>query len=268
MEVRHELMKIKTDLQDRKAHRFIGIETQNILRKLENAGDIAKHDVDSFISKAVGFYDSRLDYISLWDHSEDVQSFDWVLLTRDILWEEVQESIIVVQRISEKTVIDGNELFSQTMCVKRYATHETITRWTDEQMNAGLRWKDVFHHFSTQQIKFDQILLLVQFALALPGTNAPVERVFSIMNDMWTEDKSQMAPETVQSILLVRVNMQMNCIDFHKKIKGNKQLLQSVHSSAKYKWFQQKKTQSAASATVTVAPSQQSVDDAQLAQVV
>lgn len=168
----------------------------------------------------------------------------------------------VVQRIAEKTVIDGNELFSQTMCAKRYATHETIARWTEEQMNAGLRWKDVFHHFSTQQIKFDEILKLVQFALALPGTNAPVERVFSMTNDVWTEDKSQMAPETVQSILLVRVNIQMNCIEFHKKIKGNTKLLQSVHSSAKYKWFKQMKAQSAASATVTAAPSLQSVENA------
>jgi hypothetical protein len=76
MEVRNELMKIKTDIEDRKTHCFVGIETRNILRKLESAGDIAKHDVDNFISKAVGFYDSCLDYISLWDHSEEVQSFD------------------------------------------------------------------------------------------------------------------------------------------------------------------------------------------------
>jgi hypothetical protein len=258
MEVRNELVKINTDIEDRKAHCFVGIETRNILRKLETAGDIAKHDVDNFISKAVGFYDSCLDYISLWDHSEEVQSFEWVLLTRDVMWEEVQESMNVVQRISPKTVFDGNELFSQTMCVKRYTTAETIACWTEKKLNAGLRWKDLFQHFSTQQIQFDQISKIVQFALALPGTNAPVERVFSLMNDMWTEDKSQMASETVESILLVRVNINMSCIDFHKKIKGNTNLLQCVHSSSKYKWFQRKKAKAAASAiaSATAAPSQ------------
>jgi hypothetical protein len=266
MEVRNELMKIKTELEDRKAHRFVGIETRNILRKLENAGDIAKHDADNFISKAVGFYDSCLEYISLWDHSEEVKSFDWVLLTRDVKWEEVEESMNVVLRISAKTAIIGNELFSQTMCVKRYTTLEIIARWTEQKMNASLRWREVFQHFSTEQIPFDQVLKIVQFALALPGTNAPVERVFSLMNDMWSEDKSQMVPETVESILLVRVNIGMNCIDFHKKIKGNVKILQSVHSSSKYKWFQsiqRKKAEATASATVTATavPTQQSVEE-------
>jgi hypothetical protein len=55
----------------------------------------------------------------------------------------------------------------------------------------------------------------------------------------------------------------MSCIDFHKKIKENTNVLQNVHSSSKYKWFQRKKAQSAASATATAGPSQQSVDDAE-----
>ena len=167
----------------------------------------------------------------------------------------------VVQKVNETIVIDGNELFSQTMCIKRYATPETIAQWNENQMAAGLRWKDVFHHFASENIQFDQILKLVQFALALPGTNAPVERVFSLMNDLWTEDKYHMTPDTVASILLVRVNIGMSCMDFHKKIKGNTKVLQSVHISSKYKWFQRKKEQSAANATVATGPgpSQESV---------
>ena len=44
---------------------------------------------------------------------------------------------------------------------------------------------EIFKHFRTQQIEYDAILPIVQFALAVPGTNAPIERIFSLMNDMY-----------------------------------------------------------------------------------
>ena len=34
-------------------------------------------------------------------------------------------------------------------------------------------------------VKFGEVLKISQFVLALPGMNAPVERVFSLMNDLW-----------------------------------------------------------------------------------
>jgi hypothetical protein len=173
----------------------------------------------------------------MWDYSSEVEAFDWVLLAKHVTWEEVLESMNVVKRISGKAnIIDGDLLFSQTMCVKRYVTQEKINCWKEDEKHAGVKWTELFQKFSAEQIGFDQILKIVQFALALPGTNAPVERVFSIMNDMWTGDKSQMKAETVKSMLQVRINMGMTCIEFHTKIKGNSKLLESIHSSSKYKY--------------------------------
>ena len=63
----------------------------------------------------------------------------------------------MVLRIS----IDGNELFSQTMCVKRYTTHETMAHWTEQKMNAGFKWREVFQYFYSKQIQFDRVLKVV-----------------------------------------------------------------------------------------------------------
>jgi len=41
----------------------------------------------------------------------------------------------------------------------------------------------------------------------LSGTNAPVERVFPLMNDLWTENKSQKSHEIVKSVLITKVNL-------------------------------------------------------------
>lgn len=246
MEVCREVSKIKSDLKDRKANKFIGIETKNILTKLETAGDVLKRDVDLFMAKAMAFFDSCLDYIELWDHSHDVDHFHWILLLKPFIWEEVEASSNAVVRISrQEKLINGNELFTQAMYVQKYVTDETIDRWKNEQTNAGNRWVEIFGHFATQNIEYGEVLKIVQFALALPGSNATVERVFSIMNDLWTEDKSQMTADTVKSVLTVRVNLAMSCADFHQKIKCNNKLLKAVHSSSKYKWSQDKVTATA-----------------------
>jgi hypothetical protein len=52
---------------------------------------------------------------------------------------------------------------------------------------------ELLQHFVHNNIQFCEILKIVQFALALPGTNAPVERVFSLMNDLWTDEKKSNA---------------------------------------------------------------------------
>jgi hypothetical protein len=262
MEVRREIQKIKSDLFNRKQEKFIGFETKNMLRKLEEEGDVSKRDVEVFMSKAVSFFDSCLEYIELWDHSQDVTALEWVLLEKEISWEDVDASCHMVIRTSGQVnlFLDSSELFTQAMCVKRYVTEETILRWKNEQKNAGERWVELLQHFVHNNIEFCEILKIVQFALALPGTNAPVERVFSLMNDLWTDEKSQMLPDTVKAMLLVKVNMHLSCSEFHQKVKDNEKLLKCVHGSKKYKWLQVTKDDTGSSSSLPGVPAASSVN--------
>jgi hypothetical protein len=112
------------------------------------------------------------------------------LLEKEISWEDVDASCHMVIRTSGQVnlFLDGSDLFTEAMCVKSYVTEDTILRWKNEQKNAGERWVELLQHFVHNNIEFCEILKIVQFALALPGTNAPVERVFSLMNDLWTDE--------------------------------------------------------------------------------
>ena len=111
-----------------------------------------------------------------------------------------------------------------------------IEQWRQSDTDTAQRWLDVFEHFRSQEIEYDAVLQLVQFALALPGTNAPIERVFFLMNNIWSDAKTQLTTETLRSMLIATVNTDKPCLDFYKEIKGNKQLLTSIHSTEKYKW--------------------------------
>lgn len=48
------------------------------------------------------------------------------------------------------------------------------------------------------------------------GTSAVVERLFSLINNYWTDDKSRLTVDTVKSWLAIKHNCKMTCEEFHK----------------------------------------------------
>ena len=68
--------------------------------------------------------------------------------------------------------------------------------------------------------------------------NAFVERIFSIMKNVWTDPKNKMNPNLVQAEVLHKVNYNMSCEEFFKFISQpeQKELLKKVMSNEKYIW--------------------------------
>jgi hypothetical protein len=58
---------------------------------------------------------------------------------------------------------------------------------------------------------------IVEFILSLPGSSAPVDRIFSVMNNMWSKEKSRLSVETMRATLVVRQNCVMECEKFYDK---------------------------------------------------
>lgn len=77
--------------------------------------------------------------------------------------------------------------------------------------------------------------MVVEFSFSLPGSNAAVERVFSLMNSTWTKSRNQLDISTVEASLIIKTSFDgMSCRQFYESILAKKTLLQKVHSSAKY----------------------------------
>ena len=72
--------------------------------------------------------------------------------------------------------------------------------------------------------------MILQFLLAIPGTNAPVERVFSLMNSYWSDQKSLLSEETLEAVMIVKVNMEETCVEFYDRILADKKRLRSIPS--------------------------------------
>lgn len=81
---------------------------------------------------------------------------------------------------------------------------------------------------------FPNLKIVVEFLMCIPGSNANVERIFSDMNNLWTDDKNRFDVQTVKAMLVVKHFFTENCSEFHDLLLGNKKLLKHIHSSEKY----------------------------------
>ena len=91
----------------------------------------------------------------------------------------------------------------------------------------------VFTHFNSQHITYayGDILKLVEFRLALPGTNAATKRAFSLTSF----ERTQISVDTLPSLLVTKTNFRTACIQFCNMPLAEIKLLKAVHTLQKYR---------------------------------
>lgn len=76
---------------------------------------------------------------------------------------------------------------------------------------------------------------MAQFFFAIPGHNAHVERVFSLINAQWTKERNRFTVESIRGLTLVQFNYKnVMCTEFYKYLLQNKDILKQIGSSEKY----------------------------------
>jgi len=70
--------------------------------------------------------------------------------------------------------------------------------------------------------------------ILIPGTNASVERVFSHMNRLWTDEKNRLKINTVKTMITVKPFFKVTCSEFHNLLSENEKLQKEIHSNQKY----------------------------------
>lgn len=132
--------------------------------------------------------------------------------------------------------VNGNaaKVFAQYGYIKNYCTTEKFEEWKEKKLPSEERWVEVFKHMEASQVPYLEFSRLVEFVLCLPGTSAPVERVFSSAKNVWKTESSQLEVNTLKSILLVKTNLEYKCVDFYHFLKSQPQLLRKISGQEKY----------------------------------
>lgn len=101
-------------------------------------------------------------------------------------------------------------------------------------MKSDERWIEVFKICSSQNLFVPNLSRFVELGFSLPGTSTEVERLFSVINSTWTDEKGQLTLPALEAILDVKFNSEISCLEFFKSNKSDKALLAKVSSSQKY----------------------------------
>ena len=125
-----------------------------------------------------------------------------------------------------KKIIDTDSLFNKHVLVKNYMWEsERRERWQNTTTSLEQRWTQLFLAFIDKNIAIPNYQKLVEFVFCLPGRSAPVQQIFSIMKNMWSDDRSIMLEQNAKALLICKTDIDLTCGEFFEKIKSNTSFL-------------------------------------------
>lgn len=227
-----EMNMLRKKVQNRLQLKYLPADAES---EFNNLPEVDQTKIHKDISK---FYSTIIDYIENWDKSFDgSRAFDWMSMTRFPDWSTVKNSFdFAVSRFGDKfrELVNRDQICDEFGLMKEFC-EQNISDWRTNRTPCSEIWQQIFKEMSEQQTQLVNMEKLVEFAFCLPGTSTEVERVFSLINNIWDDNKSHMKIETVGNYLSIQYNSNLNCTEFYDNVKSNKQFLEKVSNSDKYK---------------------------------
>lgn len=228
-EVAIVVAELREIIENRQKSLYIPAEAKGIFVELTKQEQlVATKHMQNFYSELNG-------YLLKWSRSLDgTEVFSWMTLTSSPDWEkDIRPSLMFIQQHHAREIIDEDTAFDEAHLLKQ-SIRENLFRWNEEKISSEQRWIEILKNLSSQNRPINQISLMVQYAFAIPGTSSEVERLFSIIKDVWGPDRGQMSLSTLEAILNVKVNCDLDCDGYYESIKHNRKLLAKVHAGDKY----------------------------------
>lgn len=212
---------LKKELVYRKEKLFFGFEVNQEIKKLNYS--------DRYIleQEGVQIYTRMLSYLEKWfDFSEN--SFYFVCSPFNLNEQITLEQACKVANLFG-IVFDGDQLFSEIRILNEVLPLLTGSNCTE-------KWIEYFKINTNAP----ELIKLCKFVFAVPANNCFVERIFSVMGNIWTNERNRLHTDMVKSELFMHFNYKMSCTEFANFIKqkndSNKKLIEAAKSNKKYKY--------------------------------
>ncbi|KAL4100734.1 hypothetical protein QTP88_020768 [Uroleucon formosanum] len=225
-------------IENKRQEKFLTTEIENLVTKFEDEGLINRKN---FENKCDEFNALCYNYLKNWNnsnqHVNQLKSMLWITLTPKtiVTWENVKKSVQFINNVMSKpnSVTFDEETFFEQFKTFEKIFHQQNDEWHHQDIED--KWLFIFKTFADNNQEFSMLLKVVEFSFVLPGSNAAVERVFSLMNNTWTNSRNKLDIKTVEASLIIKTSFNnTSCEEFYKQILENKSLLRQVHGSAKY----------------------------------
>lgn len=236
VEVKIVLEKIKNSLLDRHKSSFLGMKTKQLYNKLKTDDNIAPL-LTAFEKEVKDFYTTATTYLESWSESmSKFEVFEWMTLDVTPTWENVEKTVL---HLNSKGFEIHDSIFDEFLYMQSFVEQNIENEdWSEKKMHD--KWLNFFH--VTKELERKRNLLKIcQYLYAVPGHNANVERIFSMVSAQWTNERNSLNIDTVESIMQCKYNFKMTCTEFYKYVKKEKHLIKLVKSSEKYSWHKKDK---------------------------
>ena len=224
-----EIQLLKLKLINRRRCSFIPTASVIEFEKLnESIQNMLKEKIDEF-------YATIIDYITLWEKSIDgSEVFVWIILRKCPEWDDVEKSL---KYIEERYGMGIHQIINRDIIIDEFHLlhpyiQDNLRQWID--IDKDKVWSQIFLYFQRNLTRLTNMEKLVAFAFTLAGTSTEVERIFSLMSQIWDDQKSRLEIPTFDALLTIQYNSTMNCNDFYKNIKNDSEFLEKVHTGEKY----------------------------------
>ena len=230
LDVYNIMNNLKKELMHRKADMFFGFNTRQKLRHIEQSSPELFHKINrNFLL----FVDKCFCYLEKWF---DFSQTNWLYLLSNISLKtpiEFDNLDKIIERLNlQKLNINMDQLYSEIKVL-----NELYTKiFNDEdfrQKSTCEKWQYIFQ---TAPDDFINIFKVISYLLSVPATSAFTERVFSVMNVKWRDERNKASLNLIKNELFIYFNMNIECNDAIKIFQNNKMLLCTAKSNAKYVW--------------------------------
>lgn len=218
-EIMENLLK---ELKQRLNDGFYGYKVSLCLRNLTH------HKKQQVTSKLNMFYERAILYLQKWfDFSENnpFLHFKTFNLTEDLKWNSLENA---VSKLGLSDSVDMDALYSEYCLVK-----DIIPEVVAKANNCDSKWSFLFSKAGVDALP--NLFSIVQYVLSIPVSNAFTERVFSIMGNVWTDNRNRLDVDVVKSEIQCKINFgSMKCTEFYDYIVSKPLLIKAAKSNKKY----------------------------------
>lgn len=221
--------------EEKKNAKFLPASVKSILRKNEQSGLSSMEDINKFHEETILFYDILGEYLRKWmTPIEKFSVFSWMNLKERPKWERVEQTYEYLK--NKNIILDDNLLFSQITIISTIMAEEE----SKEENNWNIKlpsekWSFIFSKMETEfPEQYMDIFKICEYLFSIPGHNANVERIFSLMDVQWSDERNRLLTDTVEGILKCIVNLELTCSEMHDYVLKNKNLLKEAKSCRKY----------------------------------
>ncbi|KAK0132613.1 hypothetical protein N1851_032481 [Merluccius polli] len=225
------LREVEVKLTARRDDSFIPVLARGLLGELVGNAVITR---ENFLKTAHSFFTTAVNYLQAWGmHTDNLND----LHCKKPLREEIQNATATQQEKCPNVKIKEDDLFDEVSALQEFLKGESLMKWREFETPLSQRWSTVFTHFKENDIPHTNLARLVSVVMCLPGSNAPVERVFSQMNDIWTDSRNRLTVPSIKAILIVKTNINLPCEKFMEMLAKDSAIQKKIHSSEKYAIF-------------------------------